>query len=97
MKMSEQQPWHEWMTEEEWKRAVEDLCNSKAEEFRLIGYEHVTGEEIWECIQDKYAKTGMPALHRVVNDILSLKSTQFMNWMTLSVLRDDSRDAWSAL
>ncbi len=31
------------MADEELSRMIEELCNSKAEEFRLIGYEHVTG------------------------------------------------------
>lgn len=66
---------------------IESLCNSKAEEFRMLGYEHVTGRDIWDCISDRYLKTGNPALHKIVNDILSLKTTQFMNWMTLSVYR----------
>lgn len=67
---------------------IEDMCRSKAEEFRMLGYEHVTGQEIWECVSDKYHKTGVPPLHRVVNDILSLKVTQFMNWMTMSIYKD---------
>nr|WP_248930952.1 post-transcriptional regulator [Paenibacillus hamazuiensis] len=64
------------------------MCNSKAEEFRMLGYEQVTGRDIWDCVSDKYHKTGMPALHRVVNDILSLKVTQFMNWMTMNIYKD---------
>lgn len=70
---------------------IEALCISKAKEFRLIGYEYVTGEDIWDCVSEKYKKNGNPALHRVVNDILSLKSTQFMNWMTLSVYKGPPR------
>lgn len=66
---------------------IENLCTSKAKEFRMLGYEHVTGQDIWDCVSDKYAKTGTPALHKMVNDILSLRATQFMNWMTLSVYR----------
>jgi hypothetical protein len=69
---------------------VEHICNSKAEEFRMLGYEQVTGQDIWECVSDKYHKTGVPPLHRVVNDILSLKTTQFMNWMTMSIYKDRS-------
>jgi hypothetical protein len=68
---------------------IENLCNSKAGEFRMLGYEQVTGRDIWECVNDKYHKTGVPALHKVVNDILSLKTNQFMNWMTLRVYRGD--------
>ena len=75
------------MTDEELNATIESLCESKAEEFRLLGYEHVSGQEIWTCVSDKYHKTGQPALHQIVNDILSLKVTQFMNYMTLNAYR----------
>ncbi|MFB9327218.1 post-transcriptional regulator [Paenibacillus aurantiacus] len=75
------------MTEEEWARSIESLCESKAAEFRMIGYEYVTGKEIWECVSEKYAKTGEPAMHQVVNDILSLKVTKFMNFLTISAYK----------
>lgn len=77
--------------DKELDRSIEELCASKAEEFRMLGYEHVTGEEIWECVQDKYSKTGFPALHQIVNDILSLKVTQFMNWMTMSIYKSSDQ------
>jgi hypothetical protein len=63
------------------------LCESKAEEFRLLGYGQVTAAEIWECVSDKYQKRGMPPLHQVVNDIFSLKVTQFMNWITMNIYK----------
>lgn len=66
---------------------IESLCNSKAEEFHLVGYDQVTGKDIWECVSDKYHKTGTPPLHQLVNDILSLKVTQFMNFITMSMYR----------
>lgn len=75
------------MGDEELSEVFEQLCLSKAEEFHLIGYEHVTGKEVWECVNSKYIKTGQPELHQVVNDILSLKVTKFMNFMTLSAYR----------
>ncbi|MFD0714005.1 post-transcriptional regulator [Paenibacillus sp. GCM10027626] len=75
------------MTEEEWSMAIEQLCQSKAEEFRLVGYEYVTAEEVWQCVSEKYAKSGQPAMHQVVNDILSLKATKFMNYLTISAYR----------
>ncbi|GIO35624.1 hypothetical protein J41TS12_04850 [Paenibacillus antibioticophila] len=73
--------------EEQLNEAIESLCQSKAEEFRLIGYEHVSGLDIWECVSQKYEKEGYPPLHQMVNDILSLKVTQFMNYMTISAYR----------
>lgn len=75
------------MSEYEWASTIESLCNSKAEEFRLIGYEHVEGNDVWQCVNDKYVKTGQPAMHQVVNDILSLKVVKFMNFMTLSAYK----------
>nr|WP_246079199.1 post-transcriptional regulator [Paenibacillus piri] len=77
------------MTEAELNVVIESICNSKAEEFHLLGYEHVTGKEVWECVNDKYRKTGVPLLHQVVNDILSLKATRFMHWMTMSMYKEN--------
>lgn len=60
------------------------LCESKAEEFRWIGYESITGTDVWECVKSKYVKSGEPPLHRIVNDILSLKVQQLMNHLTMN-------------
>ncbi|WP_338131308.1 post-transcriptional regulator [Cohnella rhizosphaerae] len=46
------------MDEAELNRTIRELCESKAEEFRMIGYEQATGPEIWECVSDKYHKKG---------------------------------------
>jgi hypothetical protein len=78
---------NERMIDPELNEIIAQLCQSKAEEFHLIGYEHVTPEEIWNCVNDKYMKKGMPQLHEMVNDILSLKATNFMNYMTLSAFK----------
>ncbi|OXM86822.1 post-transcriptional regulator [Paenibacillus rigui] len=86
---SEPEATEEPLSDEELNQMIESICNSKAEEFRMIGYEHVTGQEIWECVSDKYRKTGVPPLHKIVNDILSLKVTSFMNWMTMSIYKTD--------
>jgi len=76
------------MDGEELSMMIEEICTSKAQEFRMLGYEYVTGSEIWECVSDKYRKQGLPALHRIVNDILSLKVTSFMNWVAMSAYKD---------
>jgi hypothetical protein len=74
-------------SEQELNKIIEDLCWSKSEEFKKLGYEALTGKDIWDCISDKYIKKGVPPLHQVVNDILSLKTTQFMNWMTMRAFK----------
>lgn len=79
------------LTEQELNETLEQLCVSKADEFRMLGYEHVTAAEVWQCVSDKYAKHGTPPLYQKVNDILSLKVTTFMNWLTMGIYRNDAR------
>jgi len=79
------------MEEAELNETIAQLCLSKAEEFHLIGYEHVTGADVWECVSDKYHKKGFPPLYEIVNDILSLKVTQFMNYITLNMYKGEMR------
>jgi hypothetical protein len=81
----------EQMNDDQMNEMIEQLCLSKAEEFRLIGYDQVSGADVWECVSDKYHKKGMPPLYEMVNDILSLKVTQFMNFITLNMYRGDTR------
>ncbi|TVY12050.1 hypothetical protein FPZ49_01240 [Paenibacillus cremeus] len=76
------------MNDDELNEVIAEICRSKAEEFRMLGYEQVTGQDIWDCVSAKFQKTGIPPIHRIVNDILSLKVTQFMNWMTMSIYKD---------
>lgn len=64
----------ELLSESELMKCIEDLCNSKAEEFRHYGYENVTGEQVWACVSENYRR-GWPRLNRLVNDIMSLKAT----------------------
>lgn len=75
------------LSDAELNRMIEQLCDSKAEELRLLGYEEVSGEDVWACVSDGYRKSGMPPLYQVVNDILSLKPTRFMNYITLNMYR----------
>ncbi|MBP1930444.1 hypothetical protein J2Z37_000431 [Ammoniphilus resinae] len=79
---------NEAITLEELRTEMRSVCQSKAEEFHLLGYEHVTADEIWDCVASRY-KNAVPALHQLVNDILSLKATVFMNWMTMRIYRGE--------
>ncbi|WP_211747569.1 post-transcriptional regulator [Paenibacillus sp. Marseille-Q4541] len=80
----------EEMDAHELEKAIELLCSSKAEELQLVGYEYVTSKDVWNCVSHKYEKQGIPPLHQLVNDILSLKATSFMNYMTVSAYRGSS-------
>lgn len=76
----------EW-SDDELGEDIEAMCRSKAEEFRLLGYEYVTGKDIWDCISRNYVKEGNPPLHKLVNDIYSLKATSYMNYLTIAAYR----------
>jgi len=70
----------------EMNEMIEQMCTSKAQEFQMMGYEQVTGEDVWKCISAKY-KRELPPLHRLVNDILTLKATAFMNWLMMETYK----------
>lgn len=78
------------MSNMEWDEVIEELCVSKAEELQLLGYDHVQAKEVWACVSSKYVKNGQPSLHQLVSDILSLRPTQFMNYLMLSAYKGDS-------
>lgn len=81
----------EKLSETELMSCIEELCNNKAEEFRLYGYNNVTGQQIWKYVSEtgNYQRK-WPPLHRLVNDILKLKSGQFIDWIMLqSVYKGD--------
>lgn len=70
-------------SEKELNEVIESLCESKAAEFRMLGYSQVTGEDIWKCVRERYKENEDFKLHQVVNDILSLKAVHFMNWLMM--------------
>lgn len=73
---------------EDVKKDIERLCADKAAEFVLYGYENVTGQQVWACVSEKYKEDGnLPPLYQLVNDILSLKVTTYMNWMMLNAYK----------
>lgn len=76
------------LSEDELMYSVEELCNSKAEEFCFYGYENITGEQIWACVSENYRR-GWPRMNRLVNDIMSLKANRFMNWLMISVYKTE--------
>lgn len=74
------------MEENELSKQIEQLCNSKAEEFLLLGYKNISGKTIWECVSEKYSDP-LPEIHKIVNDILTLKATSYMNWITMKMYK----------
>jgi hypothetical protein len=68
--------WHTYEPELRW------LCEVKAEEFRWMGYDEVTGADIWQCVLQ--LTQGRRPLHQMVATILGLQPGQFMHYATLS-------------
>ncbi|RNB54435.1 hypothetical protein EDM57_17365 [Brevibacillus gelatini] len=71
---------------QEWYGRVASLCQSKAEEFAMLGYENVEAADIWECVTSGYKE--IPPMHRLVNDILSLKPNKYMNYLMMQMYKN---------
>ncbi|MFD1676912.1 post-transcriptional regulator [Alicyclobacillus fodiniaquatilis] len=66
------------------------LCANKADEFRLLGYEHAKMEEIWAFVCAKVPSD--TPLHAVVDFILSLRVMDFMNYQTIAAYKGEMND-----
>lgn len=72
----------------DWRQYQPDLtwiCEAKAEEFRLLGYEKVTGPQVWECAVSRIK--GRVALHDLVGTVLGLQVQQFMTFTTMNAYK----------
>ena len=67
------------------------LCEAKAEEFHLLGYEEVEAREVYHCAQSLLKGKG--PLHQAVAAILGLQIGKFMNYMTMSAYKGKLGDA----
>lgn len=76
------------MSNAELTELIDSLCQSKIDEFKMLGYEQITSNELWDCLNSKYEKQGMPRLYALVNDILSMKPNQLMNYLTMSSYKE---------
>ncbi|UFJ39010.1 post-transcriptional regulator [Brevibacillus humidisoli] len=65
---------------------MHELCESKADEFALLGYDNISAEDVWKCVSSQYQE--IPPVHKVVNDILSLKVTKYMNWLMVNMYKN---------
>ncbi len=68
---------------------VVELCQSKADEFAMLGYDNVTARDIWECVSQAYKE--IPRKHQLVNDILSLKPNKYMNYLMINMYKNSNR------
>jgi hypothetical protein len=66
---------------------ITNLCEQKAEQFAMIGYRGIRGKEVWDCLHHRYRTVGVPALHMLVEDLMSLTVNDFMTWRGISVFK----------
>ncbi|MDE3839734.1 post-transcriptional regulator [Bacillus methanolicus] len=64
---------------------VKPALESKLNEFRMLGYEKITEQELWEfLIKKKWKKMKKePHLYQIVQEILSVQVNEFMNFATV--------------
>jgi hypothetical protein len=74
-------------TVQAWRPFIQPILMSKLNEFKLFGYNEVTEEEIWQCLEGKVWK-GNPTkrLFEVTQDILGLSPNTYMNFIQLGAL-----------
>lgn len=73
---------------EVWKEDVMPALTSKKEEFHMLNYDRVTEEEVWECVLAKLKKEKeFVRIHHLVKMILTLKVTDYMNWLTIGAYK----------
>lgn len=68
-------------------RELLNLCSGKVDEFRLLGYEEVTLNEVWAFVCTKM-KAEAP-LYQWVDFILSIRITNFMNYQTMAAYKGE--------
>ena len=72
------------------KELIQPVVSSKMEEFHMLGYEEVTENDLLGYLEmKKWKKEKELSLHQVVNDILSVKITQVMSYVTIESYKSD--------
>jgi hypothetical protein len=74
----------------EWKEQVKPILESKAYEFRAMGYSQVTTEDVWNCLVTKVWK-GNPKkrIHELIQDIFHLGSNIYLSYLTVKSYEND--------
>jgi Post-transcriptional regulator len=77
---------------------------SKLDEFRLLGNDSINEEQLWNyLIKKKWKKDkGEKMLHELFQDILSVKSSDFISYATMETYKEspfslDNEEEWKEL
>jgi hypothetical protein len=68
---------------------VKPALQSKLEEFRLLGYQEISEPQLWEFLLKKKWKkaTEEIKLHEVIQDIFSVKVSDYMHYATVEAYK----------
>ena len=73
-----------------WKIKVEPVLESKADEWRMLGYERASKEDVWNIFIARLPRIEVPErirFHWIVAEIFHLKTHDYMNWLTISAYK----------
>ncbi|MDG4655400.1 post-transcriptional regulator [Ectobacillus antri] len=71
-----------------YREQLQVVLESKADEFKLLGYDQVTAQEIWDCLMSKKWKQPEEIkLYQLVNDVLALSSSDYMTYLTMEAYK----------
>ncbi|AIE60864.1 post-transcriptional regulator [Bacillus methanolicus] len=68
---------------------VKPALESKLNEFRLLGYEKITEQELWDFLTKKKWKKVREEIHlyQIVQEILSVQVNEYMNFATVEAFK----------
>ena len=75
----------------QFRSKVEPVLVSKLEEFKLLGYDSVSQEGLWEFLTRKKWKKvkDEKRLYEIVDDILSVKVSDFISFTTIETYKNN--------
>ncbi|MFB7138669.1 post-transcriptional regulator [Gottfriedia sp. NPDC056225] len=73
----------------EFKPTLQVVIESKLDEFRMLGFDTVSEDELWECLEKTLwrKKEEEPKLFQLVEDILSLTVNDYMNYVRIEAFK----------
>lgn len=76
----------------EFKPKLQVVIESKLDEFKMLGYDTVSEDELWQCLQNTLWRKNEeePKLFQLVEDILSLTVNDYMNYIRIESFKSPS-------
>ncbi|PGS46121.1 post-transcriptional regulator [Bacillus sp. AFS041924] len=73
----------------EFKPTLQVVFESKLDEFRMLGFDTVSEDDLWECLVKTIwrKKEDEPRLFQLVEDILSLTVNDYMNYIRIEAFK----------